>query len=163
MNNEKLDICELLKVLHEEDEWEDVVPEEIEIFQCKPVVLRSICRTPSPCFQVQITAWRRIAKLLVCTGKSRSEIYDLDLKPDRVVKLLREVKARIAASENTTIAANNMVELRYKGKQTKLEQQINEAKKLSSRYAESGQMVVLAISRKRSLHSKNHSRELLQH
>lgn len=64
-----------------------------------------------------------------CTGKSRSEIYDLSLKPDRVVKLLRDVKERIAASENTTIAANDMVELRYKGKQAKLEQQINGAEK----------------------------------
>lgn len=35
----------------------------------------------------------------------------------------------IAASENTTIAANDMVELRYKGKPAKLEQQINEAEK----------------------------------
>ena len=34
----------------------------------------------------------------------------------------------IAASENTTIAANDMVELRYKGKPAKLEQ-INEAEK----------------------------------
>jgi len=42
---------------------------------------------------------------------------------------LQEVKARIAASENTTIAANDMVELRYKGKQAKREQQINEAEK----------------------------------
>ena len=72
---------------------------------------------------------RWLAKLLVCTGKSRSEIYDLGLKLHKVVKLLREVKARIAASENTTIAANDMVELRYKGKQAKLEQQINEAEK----------------------------------
>ena len=62
---------------------------------------------------------RLIAKLLVWTGKSRSEIYDLGLKPDRVVKLLQDVKERIAASENNTIAANDMVELRYKGKQTK--------------------------------------------
>jgi len=30
LNNEKLDICELLKVIHEEEEWEDVVPEEID-------------------------------------------------------------------------------------------------------------------------------------
>lgn len=72
---------------------------------------------------------RSIAKLLVSTGKSRSEIYDLGLKPDRVVKLLQDVKERIAASENNTIAANDMVELRYKGKQAKLEQQINEAEK----------------------------------
>lgn len=42
---------------------------------------------------------------------------------------MRDVKERIAASENTTIAANDMVELRYKGKQAKLEQQINEAEK----------------------------------
>ena len=36
----------------------------------------------------------------------------------------------MADSENTTmIAANDMVELRYKGKQAKLEQQINEAEK----------------------------------
>ena len=30
LNNKKLDICELLKVIHEEEEWEDVVPEEID-------------------------------------------------------------------------------------------------------------------------------------
>ena len=30
LNNEKLDVCELLKVIHEEDEWEDVIPEEID-------------------------------------------------------------------------------------------------------------------------------------
>lgn len=122
MNNEKLDVCELLKVIHEEDEWEGVIPEEIDS------VLTA--QDLSSALEGMETEYDRlIAKLLVCTGKSRSEIYDLSLKPDRVVKLLRDVKERIVASENTTIAANDMVELRYKGKQAKLEQQINEAEK----------------------------------
>ena len=122
MNNEKLDVCELLKVIHEEDEWEGVIPEEIDS------VLTA--QDLSSALEGMETEYDRlIAKLLVCTGKSRSEIYDLSLKPERVVKLLRDVKERIAASENTTIAANDMVELRYKGKQAKLEQQINEAEK----------------------------------
>ena len=122
LNNEKLDVCELLKVIHEEDEWEDVVPQEIDS------VLTA--QDLSSALESMETEYdRSIAKLLVCTGKSRSEIYDLGLKPDRVVKLLRDVKERIAASENTTIAANDMVELRYKGKQAKLEQQINEEEK----------------------------------
>lgn len=120
LNNEKLDVCELLIVIHEEDEWEDVIPEEIDS------VLTA--QDLSSALESMETEYdRSITKLLVCTGKSRSEIYDLSLKPDRVVKLLRDVKERIAASENTTIAANDMVELRYKGKQAKLEQQINEA------------------------------------
>ena len=122
LNNEKLDICELLKVIHEEEEWEDVVPEEID-----SVLTAQDLSSALESMETEYDRW--IAKLLVCTGKSRSEIYDLGLKPDRVVKLLREVKARIAASENTTIAANDMVELRYKGKQAKREQQINEAEK----------------------------------
>ena len=122
LNNEKLDVCELLKVIHEEDEWEDVIPEEIDS------VLTA--QDLSSALESMETEYDRlIAKLLVCTGKSRSEICDLSLKPDRVVKLLWDVKERIAASENTTIAANDMVELRYKGKQAKLEQQINEAEK----------------------------------
>ena len=122
MNNEKFDVCELLKVIHEEDKWEGVIPEEIDS------VLTA--QDLSSALEGMETEYDRlIAKLLVCTGKSRSEIYDLSLKPDRVVKLLRDVKERIAASENTTIAANDMVELRYKGKQAKLEQQINEAEK----------------------------------
>lgn len=122
LNNEKLDVCELLKVIHEEDEWEDVVPQEIDS------VLTA--QDLSSALESMETEYDRpIAKLLVCTGKCRSEIYDLGLKPDRVVKLLRDVKERIEASENTTIAANDMVELRYKGKQAKLEQQINEAEK----------------------------------
>lgn len=122
LNNEKLDVCELLKVIHEEDEWEDVVPQEIDS------VLTA--QDLSSALESMETEYdRSIAKLLVCTGKSRSEIYDLGLKPDRVVKLLRDVKERIAAYENTTIAANDMVELRYKGKQANLEQQINEAEK----------------------------------
>lgn len=124
LNNEKLDVCELLKVIHElkEDEWEDVVPQEIDSVLTAQDVSSAL-------ESMQSEYDRSIAKLLVCTGKSRSEIYDLGLKPDRVVKLLREVKERIAASENTTIAANDMVELRYQGKQAKLEQQINEAEK----------------------------------
>ena len=124
LNNEKLDVCELLKVIHElkEDEWEDVVPQEID-----SVLTAQDLSSALESMQTEYD--RSIAKLLVCTGKSRSEIYDLALKPDRVVKLLREVKERIAASENTTIAANDMVELRYQGKQAKLEQQINEAEK----------------------------------
>lgn len=122
LNNEKLDVCELLKVIHEEDEWEGVIPEEIDS------VLTA--QDLSSALEGMETEYDRlITKLLVCTGKSRSEIYDLSLKPERVVKLLRDVKERIAASENTTIAANDMVELRYKGKQAKLEQQINEAEK----------------------------------
>ena len=122
LNNEKLDVCELLKVIHEEDEWEDVVPQEIDS------VLTA--QDLSSALESMETEYdRSIAKLLVCTGKSRSEIYDLGLKLDRVVKLLRDVKERIAAYENTTIAANDMVELRYKGKQAKLEQHINEAEK----------------------------------
>ena len=121
MNNEKLDVCELLKVIHGEDEWEGVIPEEIDS------VLTA--QDLSSALEGMETEYDRlIAKLLVCTRKSRSEIYDLSLKPDRVVKLLRDVKERIAASENTTIAANDMVELRYKGKPAKLEQ-INEAEK----------------------------------
>lgn len=122
LNNEKLDVCELLKVIYEEDEWEDVVPQEIDS------VLTA--QDLSSALESMETEYdRSIAKLLVCTGKSRSEIYDLGLKLDRVVKLLRDVKERIAAYENTTIAANDMVELRYKGKQANLEQQINEAEK----------------------------------
>ena len=122
LNNEKLDVCELLKVIHEEDEWEHVVPQEIDS------VLTA--QDLSSALESMETEYdRSIAKLLVCTGKSWSEIYDLGLKPDRVVKLLRDVKERIAAYENTTIAANDMVELRYKGKQANLEQQINEAEK----------------------------------
>ena len=112
LNNEKLDVCELLKVIHEEDEWEDVIPEEIDS------VLTA--QDLSSALEGMETEYdRSIAKLLVSTGKSRSEIYDLGLKPDRVVKLLQDVKERIAASENNTIAANDMVELRYKGKQAK--------------------------------------------
>ena len=112
LNNGKIDVCELLKVIHEEDEWEDVIPEEIDS------VLTA--QDLSSALEGMETEYdRSIAKLLVSTGKSRSEIYDLGLKPDRVVKLLQDVKERIAASENNTIAANDMVELRYKGKQTK--------------------------------------------
>ena len=122
LNNEKLDVCELLIVIHEEDEWEDVIPEEIDSVLTAQDLSSALESMETECD-------RSITKLLVCTGKSRSEIYDLSLKPDRVVKLLRDVKERIAASENTTIAANDMVELRYKGKQAKLEQQINEAEK----------------------------------
>ena len=105
LNNEKLDICELLKVIHEEEEREDVLPEEID-----SVLTAQDLSSALESMETEYDRW--IAKLLVCTGKSRSEIYDLGLKPDRVVKLLREVKARIAASENTTIAAKDMVELR---------------------------------------------------
>ena len=105
LNNEKLHIRELLTVIHEEDEWEDV-PEEIDSVPT--------AQDPSSALKSMETEYNRwIAKVLVCTGKSWSEIYDLGLK------LLRDVKERIAASENTTIAA-----LRYKGKQAKLEQQI---------------------------------------
>ena len=81
LNNEKLDVCELLKVIHEEDEWEDVIPEEIDS------VLTA--QDLSSALESMETEYdRSITKLLVCTGKSRSEIYDLSLKPDRVVKLL---------------------------------------------------------------------------
>ena len=155
LNNEKLDICELLKVIHEEEEWEDVVPEELD-----SVLTAQDLSSALESMETEYDGW--IAKLLVCTGKSRSEIYDLGLKPDRVVKLLREVKARIAASENTTVAANDMENLGTRGSKPNLSNRLMKQRKLSSRYAESGQMLVLGISRKRSLHSKNHMRELLQ-
>lgn len=48
---------------------------------------------------------RWVAKLLVCTGKSRQEIYDLGFKPDKVVKLLGELKERFCAWENSNVAA----------------------------------------------------------
>ena len=103
MNNEKLDICKLLKVIHEGEEWEDVVPEEIDSVLTAQDLSSALER-----IETEYDRWK--LKLLACTAKSRSEIYDLGLKPDRVVKLLQEVKA----SENTTIAGNDMVELRHK-------------------------------------------------
>ena len=57
MNNEKLDVCELLKVIHEEDEWEDVIPEEIDSAQDLSSALESM----------ETEYDRSIAKLLVCT------------------------------------------------------------------------------------------------
>jgi len=72
---------------------------------------------------------RWVAKLLVCTGKSRQEIYDLGFKPDRVVKLLRELKERFCAWENSNVAAKDMVELRLKEKKVKLERKICEIEK----------------------------------
>ena len=57
LNNEKLDVCELLKVIHEEDEWEDVIPEEIDSAQDLSSALESM----------ETEYDRSIAKLLVCT------------------------------------------------------------------------------------------------
>ena len=57
LNNEKLDVCELLKVIHEEDEWEDVIPEEIDSAQDLSSALESM----------ETEYGRSIAKLLVCT------------------------------------------------------------------------------------------------
>ena len=59
-------------------------------------------------------------------GKSRQEIYDLGFKPDRVVKLLRELKERFCAWENSNVTARDMVELRLKEKKVKLERKIGE-------------------------------------
>ena len=64
---------------------------------------------------------RWVAKLLVCTGKSRQEIYDLGFKPHRVVKLLGELRERFCAWENSNVAAKDMLELRLKEKKVKLE------------------------------------------
>ena len=57
LNNEELDVCELLKVIHEEDEWEDVIPEEIDSAQDLSSALESM----------ETEYGRSIAKLLVCT------------------------------------------------------------------------------------------------
>ena len=70
-----------------------------------------------------------VAKLLVCTGKSRQEIYDLGFKPHRVVKLLGELKERFCAWKNSNVAAKDMLELRLKEKKVKLERKIGEIEK----------------------------------
>ena len=66
---------------------------------------------------------------MVCTGKSRQEIYDLGFKPDRVVKRLRVLKERFCSWENINIAAKDMVELRLKEKKVKLERKIGKIEK----------------------------------
>ena len=72
---------------------------------------------------------RWVPTLLVCTGKARQEIHDLGFKPDRIVKLLRELKERFCAWENINIAAKDMVELRLKEKKVKLERTIGQIEK----------------------------------
>jgi len=53
---------------------------------------------------------RWVAKLLVCTGKSRQETYDLGFKPERVAKLLRELKERFCTWENVNVATKVKLE-----------------------------------------------------
>lgn len=119
LNDAKLDICQFLEVLHGR-EAEDSEPAESGL--SAENLSRALASMES-----EYDRW--VAKLLVCTGKSRLEIYDLGFKPDRVVKLLRELKERFCAWENSNVAARDMVELRLKEKKVKLERKIGEIEK----------------------------------
>ena len=111
LNDAKLDTCQFLEVLHGR-KAEDSEPAESGLSaEFLSRVLASM--------ESEYDRW--VAKLLVCTGKSRQEIYDLGFKPDRVVKLLRELKEWFGAWENRNVAARDMVELRLKEKKVKLE------------------------------------------
>ena len=111
LNDVKLDICQFLKVLHGR-EAEDSEPAESGL--SAENLYRALASMES-----ENDRWA--AKLLVCTGKSRQEIYDFGFKPDRVIKLLRELKEWFGAWENSNVAARDMVELRLKEKKVKLE------------------------------------------
>lgn len=118
MNDTKLNICEFLEALHGRG-VEESEPESGLSAQDLSRALASM--------ETEYDRW--VAKLLVCTGKSRQEIYDLGFKPDRVVRLLRELKERFCAWENSNVAAKDMVELRLKEKKDKLARKISEIEK----------------------------------
>ena len=120
LNHAKLDICQFLEVLHGR-EAEDSEPAVSACLSAENLS-RALASMES-----EYDRW--VAKLLVCTGKSRQEIYDLGFKPDRVVKLLRELKERFCAWKNSNVAARDMVELRLKEKKVKLERKIGENEK----------------------------------
>ena len=119
LNDTKLDICQFLEVLHGREAGESEPAKSCLSAEDLSRALASV--------ESEYDRW--VAKLLVCTGKSRQEIYDLGFKPDRVVKLLRELKERFCAWENSTVAAKDMVELRLKEKKVKLERKIGEIEK----------------------------------
>ena len=114
LNEVKLNICQFLEILHGR-EAEDSEPAESGLFAEN--LSRALASMES-----EYDQW--VAKLLVCTGKSRQEIYGLGFKPDRVVKLLRELKERFCAWENSNVA-----ELRLKEKKVRLERKIGEIEK----------------------------------
>ncbi|KAL9957986.1 hypothetical protein ACROYT_G034946 [Oculina patagonica] len=118
LNDTKLNICEFLEALHGR-EVEELEPESGLSVQDLSRALASM--------ETEYDRW--VAKLLVCTGKSRQGIYDLGFKPDRVVRLLRELKERFCAWENSNVAAKDMVELRLMEKKDKLERKISEIEK----------------------------------
>lgn len=99
LNNTKPDIRQFLEALHGR-EVEESEPESRLSGQHLSRALASM--------ETEYDRW--VAKLLVCTGKSRQEIYDLGFKPERVVKLLRELKERFCAWENVNVATKVKLE-----------------------------------------------------
>ncbi|XP_035659798.1 uncharacterized protein LOC118404665 [Branchiostoma floridae] len=67
---------------------------------------------------------RWMAKLLLCTDKSRSEIYQLGIHPDRARKLLVTLKERLSAWEGSKIAAKDTTHLRLTKRLENLEEKI---------------------------------------
>ncbi|XP_035690603.1 uncharacterized protein LOC118425678 [Branchiostoma floridae] len=57
---------------------------------------------------------RWVAKMLLCTDKSRARVYQLGIKPDRATKLLKSLKERLEEWENTKIAAYDMTDMRLR-------------------------------------------------
>lgn len=119
LNDTKLDICQFVEVLHGRKAEES---EPAESGLSDEDLSRALASMES-----EYDRW--VAKLLVCNGKPRQEIYDLGFKPGRVVKLLRELKERFCAWENGNVVSKDMVELRLKEKKVKLERKICEIKK----------------------------------
>ena len=98
LNDTKLDICQFLEVLHRRGAEES---EPAESGLSAEDLSRALASMES-----EYDRW--VAKLLVCTGKSPQEIYDLGFKP---------------------VAGKDMVELRLKEKRVKLERKIGEIEK----------------------------------
>ena len=119
MTPSKLDLCQFLEVLHGREAGES---EPAQSCLSAKDLSRDLASMES-----EYDRW--VPTLLVCTGKARQEIHDLGFKPDRVVKLLRELKERFCAWENINIAAKDMVELSLKEKKVKLERTIGEIEK----------------------------------
>lgn len=137
LNDTKLDICQFLEVLHGREAEES---EPAESGLSAEDLSRALASMES-----EYDRW--VAKLLVCTGKSRQEIYDLGFKPDRVVKLLRELKERFCAWENSNVAAKDMVELRLKEKKSNWSERFAKLRRRWSWCGANGLMLELETSK----------------
>lgn len=72
---------------------------------------------------------RSVAKMLLCVDKSRAQTYQLGIKPDRATKMLKTLEERLAAWENTKIAAEDLVNRRLTERIESFEKRVKEVEK----------------------------------